>query len=611
MKRFLCAIMIIFTLLAASATVLSGCNKEKDTEHTTEDGVEDAAVDTSSINEEATTKAEFESTADTNDSADTTDKKEETTDAPETEAAPSIKEKDGIVRYSYFGADTTGEKDAFTAIEAAHLYANRHGYKVEADADATYYIGHHTSQVIVKTDTDWKNAKFIIDDTRVPTNKRNYWIFKLTPDITPYFVDLDKTELDLSKFKKGSTDIGLQLDGPAMIHITNENKLVYVRAGANSGQDKQQEIVMANADGTLDPSTPLIWDYNEVTSIKVISAEETPITVQGGEFVTRVNLKTCGSLYYNRGIFLNRSNATVYNVKHYLEGEPESKDGSCPYTGFFYAADAANVTFDSCVMTGHRTYWSTQSDGDVVQQGNYDTQAVRCNNVIWKNCTQSNGHNTKTDEQGYTLWGVMASNFCKNITYDGCKLSRFDAHRGVHNVTVINSEIGECINLVGSGTATFENTTLSRGQNNFFIRLREDYGATWEGDIVIKDCTFVSGSNNTAYVVRADWINWDFGYTCYIPNVYIDGLSVIEKNGVALPESNVYVFMNFTNYYNKNYSNKVGHTYYTGSITDKNDLNINPAATPNEIVTKNFIFNDYVGGHDADYVLDSTQKTRE
>ena len=54
MKRFLCAIMIIFTLLAASATVLSGCNKEKDPEHTTEDG----AVDTSSINEEATTKAE-------------------------------------------------------------------------------------------------------------------------------------------------------------------------------------------------------------------------------------------------------------------------------------------------------------------------------------------------------------------------------------------------------------------------------------------------------------------------------------------------------------------------------------------------------------------------
>ena len=204
----------------------------------------------------------------------------------------------------------------------------------------------------------------------------------------------------------------------------------------------------------------------------------------------------------------------------------------------------------------------------------------------------------------------MASNFCKNITYDGCKLSRFDAHRGVHNVTVINSEIGECINLVGSGTATFENTTLSRGQNNFFIRLREDYGATWEGEIVIKDCTLVSGSNNVAYAIRADWINWDFGYTCYIPNVTIDGLTVVNTVGVEMPASKVYLFKNFRTYYDNGYANKPGHEYYVGSIIADVPGNVNPAALPSRISTKGFKFNDYVEGTDLDFIFDTVTKER-
>lgn len=513
----------------------------------------------------------------------------------------------GSVKYSDFGADTTGNTDAFEAIVATHEYANANGLMVEADEGATYYIGHHPKEAIVKTDTDWKDAEFIIDDTAVPADQRNYWIFRISPDTAAYKLDL--SNLDLSKFQKSSTNIGYTFDTPVMLHVVNSTKKGYQRYGANSGQDNQQELVIVDENGNLHEDTPFIWDYTAITSVTVIPMDEKPITVKGGVFTTRVNLQTCKSNYYARGIRLERSNATVSNVVHYLDGEPATRDGSCPYYGFFYAENAAYATFEKCVMSGHRTYWTTQSDGDVVQQGNYDTQAVRCFNITWRDCTQTNDYNARTDSEGYTLWGVMASNFCKNLAFDGCKLSRFDAHRGVHNITIKDSEVGEVINLVGSGTATLINSKLSRGQNNYFIRIREDYGSTWEGDIIIKDCTLVSSNTSKAYVIRADWVNWDFGYNCYVPNVYIDGLNVVSKTGATLSDSNVYVFKNFKTYY----TDKEGSSseYYTDSIIEDNGTNKNPLVVPSKIETKNFFFNDYVEGTDLDYVLDGVVKIRE
>ena len=321
---------------------------------------------------------------------------------------------------------------------------------------------------------------------------------------------------------------GLTFPTKVMIHITNANKKVYIRAGANSGSDNQQEMIVVEANGDIDPNTPLIFDYDTVTSMKVYPIDDKPITIQGGTFTNWCNQQISASAYYARGLFVQRSNTRVYNVTHLMDKEPETENGACPYTGFFYVEYANNVIFDSCVMTSHKKYKTLQPDGDYVDQGTYDTQAVRSNAITWYNCTQANPINLFS--QGY--WSVMASNFSKNLTYDKCVLSRFDAHRGVHNITIKDSEIGEVINIIGSGTALIENTTLSSGDKNYFVRIREDYGATWEGDIIINNCKLiVKESVTAAYVIRADWQEWYFGYTCYVPNLYIDGFKVEYMNG--------------------------------------------------------------------------------
>ena len=466
-----------------------------------------------------------------------------------------------VVKYSDFGAKGTGSVDDFEAIIKTHEFANIGGQRVEADKGATYYIGSHRNTAVIKTDVDWKDAKFIIDDRVVSRADSGFWIFSVRPEKESYKVTLPKDY----KLMRSDTNIGLTFETGVMLLVENRNKRVYIRSGeglANNG-NTQREVIVVDKDGNLDELTPLIFDYEPVTNLTAYPIDDKPILIQGGTFTTYANVGGNASSWcgYARGIYVARSNTTVYNVVHLIEKEPPitdeaSKEASCPYQGFFLAQYSNNVTFDSCVMTSHLAY----------QHGTYDTQANTANNVTWKNCTQSDP--LDRFNQGY--WGVMASNYAKNLTFDGCALTRFDAHCGVYNVTIKDSEIGEIINLVGGGTCLIENTKVTGGTWPFLVRLREDYGGTWEGDLIVKNCKlYVKDSATKAYLVRAQWNEHDYGYPCYIPNIYVDGLELFHVSG-----------------------QKFGGTFYifkemTVSSQDFRYNEVNPINVPEKIELKN------------------------
>ena len=73
----------------------------------------------------------------------------------------------GMVRYSDFGARGDGKTDDIDAIAAAHAFANQYGLPVKADEKATYYIGGKNRTAVIRTDTDFGAAAFIIDDSDV------------------------------------------------------------------------------------------------------------------------------------------------------------------------------------------------------------------------------------------------------------------------------------------------------------------------------------------------------------------------------------------------------------------------------------------------------------
>ena len=493
-----------------------------------------------------------------------------------------------VVKYSDFGAVGDGVTDDFDEIIAAHNFANIGGQRVEADPGATYYIGESRRTAIIKTDTNWLDAQFIIDDRNVPREDRYYWVFRVDPDIQPYNVTVPEG----MTIKKGDTNIGLTFDTDVLLLVSDANTKVYIRYGSNVNSGAtQREMILVDKDGNIDESTPPIFDYNTVTSIKVYSVNDTPVTVEGGIFTTRSNQVYTDTFYY-RGIMVNRSNTTVRGVVHYMSDEPDPSEypsGACSYMGFYCVEYANNVIFDSCVMTGHKTYKEVQSSGNYGSKGNYDTVANCSNNVLWRNCTQTNDLNDSK------LWGVMASNWCKNLAWDGCALSRFDAHCGVYNVSVKNSTVGSVINLIGSGTAYFENVTRSSGANAYFISLRTDYGSTWNGDVVIKDCKLVVKNNaSKAYILRGTWTEHWFGYNCYLPSLDVDGFTVEHLNGNAYG-GNLFIFNNI----------KSG---YSGDLRENET---NPLGAPEKISLKNITYADIIDGTNNDVVFSDTVITKE
>lgn len=420
-----------------------------------------------------------------------------TDDLPEPKAPP--------VYYSEFGAKGDGVTDDFEAIIKTHEFANANGRTVCADDGAKYYIGAHTKTAVIKTDVEWNGAEFIVDDSEVSVRDRGYNIFEVQSDQKSYDVELPAGY----SLKSGQKEIGLQFSSPVMLCLVNDNKKDYIRYGNNQNSgSSRQEIILVDENGTVDRDTPILWDYTEVTRMTAYSVTDRAITISGGIFTTIVNKEPVSTSYYARGISVRRSNTTLLQLEHYLTGEPMegSGDSSSPYTGFYAVNSANNVTIKDCIMTGHTVYGHQKPTG-WVQQGTYDTTAARSNNTAWIGCTQSN---SITD---LAFWGVMSSNFCKNLRMEDCNLSRFDAHQGVYNATIKNTVLGRNFNIIGAGTLLVENVERLSGDN--FLWLRSDYGSTWNGDIVFRNCK-AKGAGNYS-ILGASWTDWDFGYQCYLP----------------------------------------------------------------------------------------------
>jgi hypothetical protein len=158
--------------------------------------------------------------------------------------------------------------------------------------------------------------------------------------------------------------------------------------------------------------------------------------------------------------------------------------------------------------------------------GSYDLLVNNALNVSFVNCSQTNDINDRT------YWGILGSNYCKNLVYDNCVFSRFDAHQGVANATIRNSTLGHMgINAIGRGTLIVENSTI-RGRS--LINLRPDYGSTWEGEIIIRNCIFVPSGGRSVSASLISGFNsgqHDFGYTCYMPErITIETLHIDDSN---------------------------------------------------------------------------------
>ena len=419
-----------------------------------------------------------------------------------------------VVYYRDFGAKGDGKTNDLEAIFKAHEYANKHGLPVKADDNAVYLLEDGPAPVVIKTDVDWGKAKFIVNDLAENLPNFRKALFHVQSSRKEYDIK------DLKPLKRGQKNIGIKLPGRALILVVDKTTKRYIRYGANANKGSDQgETILVNKNGDIDPATPVIWDYKTISKATVFPVDEKLLTVKGGDFTTYTNNRKGKHVYFGRGIAVTRSNTLIQGVIHRVI-EPEGID-SWPYTGFLNVGKCAEVTFKDCKVTGRKVY-SYPIPGQKKRKttGTYDISGNNAVKINYINVVQIN------DFMDPVYWGVMGTNFCKSVLLDGCKVSRFDAHQGVTNAIIRNSQLGyQGINAIGFGTFLVENS-VSYGSR--LINFRSDYGAMWNGDFIIRNCKFVPGNAyNLCLFGGPATPQHDFGYPCMMPEtITIDGLEV-------------------------------------------------------------------------------------
>ncbi len=459
------------------------------------------------------------------------------------------------VRYKDFGAKGDGKTDDHQAIIDAHNYANEHNLPVRADDDATYYIGDTYATATIMTDVDFGKAHFIIDDSKIPVDRRQKPVFQIVSDKPTYSPDIK------GPLKAGQENIGRRFPCKTMIIVFNNKVKHFIRHGGNQNDGTSaSDCFIVDENGNVDPTTPIVWDFDIVTSSQAIPLDVKPITVQGGIFTTIANQAESKYTYYGRNIKITRPNTTLQNMTHLVTGE---LDHGAPYSAFYGVNNCANVVIRDSIVTGHKTYTTIGSAGTKVSMGTYDLGAGRTINLSFINLKQSN------DIMDGRYWGVLGTNYCKNLLYDNCKVSRFDAHCGVCNATIRNSEMGHAgVNLIGYGTFLIENSIV---HGRTMLSLRPDYGSFWRGDLIIKNCTFVN-RNPSEVCIIGGYNNGkhDFGYECRMPtNIIIDGLTIDDQNILFPTYNGPFVFAGFNGKFDEKY--KETYPYIrTKKVTAKN-----------------------------------------
>ena len=422
---------------------------------------------------------------------------------------------DKIVTYEAFGAIGDGVHDDLPAICKAHEFANTHGLSVKTKANATYHLGSKALTAIIATATDWNTSRFTIDDTQVENHRKS--LFEVRSLLEPEELQIDRLARDQKRL-----DVHPKRD--CHVVVTNNRKKIYIRRGLNRNSGvSQRDCFILRRDGSIEGD--IDWDYDHVSRVEARPMDEMPLVLQGGVFTTFANRmkQEVGYNYWSRNIKILRSNTAVNGLTHYVVGETGVGH---PYSGFINVSNCANITLRNCFATGHKIYSTIGAAGKPVSMGSYDYSANNVVNFNMINCRMNHINDR-------TRWGVIGTNFCKSILLEDCTLSRMDTHMGVSGSYIIRRcTLGYMgLNAIGRGQLIVEDSTL---YGRSLINFRSDYGSTWEGDVVIRNCRWIPNSGKTCWPYMISARNdgaHDFGYPCFMPReITIDGLFVDDSN---------------------------------------------------------------------------------
>lgn len=168
------------------------------------------------------------------------------------------------------------------AIIRAHAHANQHNLPVRANDQATYYIGGQATPAIIQTDTDFAQAKFIIDDREIEDRKSQ--VFVVSSKLKPFEVQ------GIDSLKKNQSELGITFHQDCLMIVKDDQTTRFICRGPNRNAGRPQiDIFIVRKDGTVDPQTPIIWDFDQISEITAYLIDEQTLTITSSHFTTIMN----------------------------------------------------------------------------------------------------------------------------------------------------------------------------------------------------------------------------------------------------------------------------------------------------------------------------------
>ena len=177
-----------------------------------------------------------------------------------------------FITYESFGAVGDGRTDDLPAIVKAHQEANRLHLPVKAQAGATYYLSPKGLTATVQTSVDWTGAHFLIDDVGCEN---------ITAPIFHVASAMEPLPLAVSSMVDGQTTLPNPHGCDLFVAVENANHRDYIRKGLNQDNGHTRtDVFVLDASGRL--SSPLSFDFDEITSICAYPIDAERITLTGG-----------------------------------------------------------------------------------------------------------------------------------------------------------------------------------------------------------------------------------------------------------------------------------------------------------------------------------------
>lgn len=389
------------------------------------------------------------------------------------------------IHYKQFGAVCDGMNDDGVQIKAAHAYANSLNLPVVCHS-GEYWIK-QTYDITIQTSVSWEQTVFHLEERY---NSLSAPRFRVVSKHRPVEIELDaeqKAEL-LADLRPGTTILPMLAKYKnCLVFVVDEQDRIGVRAGYDGTISwSREEFFYVEESGRI--VGDLAWAFSDYSKLTAYPCDESYLTIEGGTFyLSGDNPGDTYEGYYYNGFAINRSRTIVRNQWVGLEKGREDIARN-PRHGFYQF----ERVYDVCLENVRLLPWVYARPGQDRHtfQGTYGIGGRRALYATLRNVTA---------EGSWEDWGVIGTNLFKNFTIENCRLNRIDVHFHCWNMSIRNSEIGyRGITLCGGGELVIENT---KRYGDTFISFRPDYGARWDGPILMRDCMLMTEGKQAEAVV--------------------------------------------------------------------------------------------------------------